>query len=82
MINNNLVSQSLQGGLPGRSSTITLTEINEKAVEILTDKMVGAIVAMDQSAAWHHQSWNFKKETDTHRNKIYICKYDNGLFQK
>ena len=31
---------------------ITLTEINEKAVEILTDKMVGAIVAMDQSAAY------------------------------
>ena len=52
LIENKLISQSIQGSVPGRSSTMTLTEINEQSIEILSNKMVGAIIAMDQSAAF------------------------------
>ena len=52
LINNNLVSQSLQGGLCGHSSTITVIEIYELLVEALNNDKITALVTLDESLAY------------------------------
>ena len=77
LISNNLISQSLQGGVPMRSSTTTVTEINEQAIEILSNKLVGALVVMDQSATFDVVSHSILKKKLEHRNKVHNRRLDN-----
>lgn len=50
LISNNLVSQSLQQGIPGRLWSMTVMEINEQIIEIISNKLMGALDVMKQYA--------------------------------
>ena len=65
LILNNLVPQSLQGGMKGRSSTTTVSEIYELLVQSLSNKKRAILITMDQSAAYdivNHQILRKKLE--------------------
>ena len=52
LIENNLVSQSLQGGLKNRNSTTTVVSLYERICKLASTNKPAAIVTMDQSAAF------------------------------
>ena len=52
LLNNNTVSQSFQGGFKYRSTTHAVLDIQNQLINILNKDKVGALIALDQSAAY------------------------------
>ena len=52
LIDNNLVPQTQQGGMKGRSSILTILTIYDKLVKTMNSNKPGALVTSDQSAAY------------------------------
>ena len=49
---NQMINNNHQGGIKGRSTTITALKLHQKLIEILDKKKVGALIALDQSACF------------------------------
>ena len=52
LIEQNLVSQHLQGGIKGRSSTMNVLSLYDKLTTAAKNKLITALIASDQSAAY------------------------------
>ena len=52
MKTNNLIDENHQGGYPGRSSTTTVLELQQRIADIKRRKLIGAVVQLDQSGAY------------------------------
>ena len=52
LLNNNTVSQSFQGGFKYRSTTHAVLDIQNQLINILKKDKVGALIVLDQSAAY------------------------------
>ena len=48
----NIIHTNHQGGIKGRSTTITALKIHQRLIEIMDKKKVGALIALDQSACF------------------------------
>ena len=80
---NNLVPQNHQGGLKGRSGTITIAGIVQKISKNINKNETIALATSDQSSAYDLLNHSIiEKKTQSHRNKIQINKTNNGLPDK
>ena len=52
IMNNNLVSQHLQGGLKGRNSTLNVLSIHERLAYFKKHNLTSALIASDQLSAY------------------------------
>ena len=52
LLSNNIISQSPQGGIQGRSSTILNIDIQKYMKQLIQSRQHGAIIPLDQSAAY------------------------------
>ena len=68
---NNLVPQNHQGGLKGRSGTITIAGIVQKISKNIKNNKTIALATSDQSSAYDLLNHSImEKKTQSHRNKI------------
>ena len=52
LLENNIVSQSFQGGFKNRSTTHAVLDIHNQLINIMKNNKIGALIALDNSAAY------------------------------